>query len=173
MGSQGLDTPTPMFYSTPTIADAAGAGIGIVAMKTMAGAFHDKERTQPIDCRAALKWVLQDENITTAIPGITTFEQLEQNASVNENIALTEEEKSHLALSSLEGGLYCQACEKCVGDCPRRLPIPELMRAYMYTYGYGDAAAAHHLLTGDQRQLFFPVSDNYISRWFIPLCAGG
>jgi predicted aldo/keto reductase-like oxidoreductase len=32
-----------------TIAKAAKAGIGIVAMKTMAGGFHNKERKQPIN----------------------------------------------------------------------------------------------------------------------------
>jgi predicted aldo/keto reductase-like oxidoreductase len=41
------------------VAKAAKAGIGIVAMKTMAGGFHDKERQQPINCKAALKFVLQ------------------------------------------------------------------------------------------------------------------
>ena len=51
------------------IAKAADAGIGIIAMKTMAGAYLDKERKKPINCKAALKFVLQDEHVTTAIPG--------------------------------------------------------------------------------------------------------
>ncbi len=75
------------------IAEAAAAGIGIIAMKTMAGAFHDKERTKPVNCKAALKWVLQDPNVTTAIPGITTFDQLTENAGVNNDLAMTEDEK--------------------------------------------------------------------------------
>jgi aryl-alcohol dehydrogenase-like predicted oxidoreductase len=58
------------------IAEAAASGVGIIAMKTMAGAFYDRERTKPVNCRAALKWVLQDPNVTTAIPGITTFDHL-------------------------------------------------------------------------------------------------
>jgi predicted aldo/keto reductase-like oxidoreductase len=126
---------------------AAKAGLGIVAMKTMAGGFHDKERKQPINCKAALKFVMQDENITTAIPGITNFDHLTMNASVNYDLTLTTEEQVDLAVGKSEGGLYCQGCERCVPNCPKGLPIPEIMRAYMYTYGYSDSRQARELLT--------------------------
>jgi uncharacterized protein len=129
------------------IAAAAKAGIGIVAMKTMAGGFHDKERKQPINCKAALKFVLQDENITTAIPGNTSFDQLNMNVSINTDLKMTDEEKASLLLGKSEGGLYCQGCEHCVPNCPQGLPIPEIMRAYMYTYGYRAPELAHSLLT--------------------------
>jgi len=128
------------------MAEAAGAGLGIIGMKTMAGGFYDRLRTRPINCKAALKWVLQDENLTTTIPGITSFEMLNENASVNEDITLTDEEKASLALAPAEGGLYCQGCGRCTALCGRRLPIPEIMRAYMYTYGYGTPRNARTLL---------------------------
>ncbi|MCB9259850.1 MAG: aldo/keto reductase [Ignavibacteriales bacterium] len=129
------------------IADAANVGIGIVAMKTMAGGFHDRERTKPINCKAALKFVLQDENVTTSIPGITNFDQLNMNASINYDLTMTEQEKIDLVLEDkLEGGLYCQGCESCKKHCTKSLPIPEIMRAYMYTYGYNDSKKAHELL---------------------------
>jgi predicted aldo/keto reductase-like oxidoreductase len=130
------------------IAEAAAAGVGIIAMKTMAGAFHDKERTKPVNCRAALKWVLQDTNVTTAIPGITTFDQLTENAGVNNDLAMTEDEKSSLVPGQSEGGLYCPGCPGCTDRCTRGLPVPDIMRAYMYTYGYGDARLAQDLLAG-------------------------
>jgi predicted aldo/keto reductase-like oxidoreductase len=129
------------------IAAASKAGLGIVGMKTMAGGFHDKERTKPINCKAALKFVLQDENVTTAIPGITNFDHLKMNASVNFDLALTADEQADLNDGKSEGGLYCQGCEQCVPNCPKNLPIPDIMRAYMYTYGYRDQQQAHSLLT--------------------------
>jgi uncharacterized protein len=129
-----------------TIAKAAKAGIGIVAMKTMAGGFHDKDRTQPINCKAALKFVLQDENVTTAIPGNTNFDQLAMNASINYDLKMTSQEEADLLTGKTHGGLYCQGCEHCVPHCPKRLPIPEIMRAYMYTYGYRNSGQARELL---------------------------
>ena len=136
------------------VAQAAEKGIGIIGMKTMAGAFHDKEKTRPVNCKAALKWVLQDSNVTTAIPGITSFDMLAENAGVNEDLTMTDEEKGDLVLGKSDSGLYCQGCEQCVPRCTRGLPIPEIMRAYMYTYGYGDPRMAHALLS----ELAVPVN---------------
>jgi predicted aldo/keto reductase-like oxidoreductase len=129
-----------------SIERAGKAGIGVVAMKTMAGAFYDKARQRPINCVAALKWVLQNPYVTTAIPGITSYEMLEMNARVNQDLELTEEERASIAYGPPEGGLYCDSCGTCVEGCPHRLPIPGFMRAYMYTYGYRDLAMARELL---------------------------
>jgi predicted aldo/keto reductase-like oxidoreductase len=128
------------------IAKAAKAGIGIVAMKTMAGGFHDKDRKQPINCKAALKFVLQDEHVTTAIPGNTNFDHLAMNASINRDLMMTAQEEADLLIGKSQGSLYCQGCEHCVPNCPKGLPIPEIMRAYMYTYGYRDSRQAQDLL---------------------------
>lgn len=131
------------------IAEATAAGLGIIAMKTMAGAFWDKQRTQPINTKAALKWALQNPNITTAIPGMTTFDQLKSNLEVVRDLKLTPEELYDLKMGESQNlaGLYCQNCERCVPQCPKALPIPEMMRAYMYAYGYRNLAAAHELVT--------------------------
>jgi uncharacterized protein len=128
------------------IALAAEKGIGIVAMKTMAGGFSDKERMHPINCVAALKWVMQDKNICTAIPGIVTFDQMIQNFSVMENLEMTEQEKADLEASKQLAGLYCDGCGECLSQCKKHLPVNELMRAFMYTYGYRQAGKASVLL---------------------------
>jgi aryl-alcohol dehydrogenase-like predicted oxidoreductase len=54
------------------LAYAAKAGMGIVAMKTTAGAARDKNRTQPLNINAALKWVLQNENISSIVSGMSS-----------------------------------------------------------------------------------------------------
>ncbi len=128
------------------IAGAARAGVGVVAMKTMAGAFFDKDRKEPVNCRAALKWALQEQNVTTSIPGITTFDHLTENLSVATDLTLTEPEKAVLRLGQTQGGLYCNGCSGCVGSCSRSLPIPEIMRAYMYAHGYRNAVMARDLI---------------------------
>jgi predicted aldo/keto reductase-like oxidoreductase len=118
-----------------SIAYAAKKGIGIVAMKTQGG--RRLQQTQEVNHTAALKWVLNDENVTTAIPGMTTFNQLDLNMSVMNDLALSRKEKGDLAsAATLKGLLYCQQCRACVSTCPSRAEIPDMMRAYMYAEAY-------------------------------------
>jgi predicted aldo/keto reductase-like oxidoreductase len=129
------------------IKKANKAGIGIVTMKPMAGGgFLDKERTKPINSTAALKWVLSNTDVTTAIPGMTDFDQLDLNVKILADISITEDEKKDLMIASAETGLYCTGCTKCLGACKMNLPVPDLMRAYMYAYGYANPGMAHSLL---------------------------
>jgi len=129
------------------IEKAAAAGIGVVAMKTLAGGWLDRERTKPVNVQAALKWVLSNPNVHTTIPGITAFDQLETDLKIMKDIVLTDQEKADLVAEASLPGLYCNACSNCVPGCPNNLPIPELMRAYMYAYGYHNAAMASELVS--------------------------
>lgn len=130
-----------------SIKKAAGAGIGIVAMKTLAGGgFLDKERTKKINASAALKWALANHDVTTAIPGMTDFDQLDQNVKLLMDITLTDSEKNDLIAAIPETGLYCTGCLRCMSTCSAKLPVHDLMRAYMYAYGYSNTSLAHSLL---------------------------
>jgi predicted aldo/keto reductase-like oxidoreductase len=130
------------------IKKASQAGIGIVAMKTMAGGgFLDKEKTKPINSTAALKWVLSNPDVTTTIPGMTDFDQLDLNLKILSDITITEQEKKDLFIAINEKGLFCTGCTKCLGTCVKNLPVPDLMRAYMYAYGYSSPGMAHTLLS--------------------------
>lgn len=130
------------------IKKANQAGIGIVAMKTLAGGgFLDKEKTKPINSTAALKWVLSNSDITTTIPGMTDFDQLDLNIKILSDISITEQEKKDLLIASAEKGLYCTGCTICLNTCTMKLPVPDLMRAYMYAYGYSNPSMAYSLLS--------------------------
>jgi predicted aldo/keto reductase-like oxidoreductase len=122
---------------------AAGKGVGVVAMKTQGGRRLQEEGKVEVNHEAALKWVLNDENVCTTIPGMTTFDQLNLNLKVKNNLTLSEGEKRELQLASmLKGTLYCQNCRACVSTCSHRVEIPTLMRAYMYAQGYGNLIQA-------------------------------
>ena len=129
-----------------SMAKAAGAGLGIVVMKAMGGRQLQEDARQPIEPAPALKWVLQDPNVHTIIAGFTTFDQMNVDLSVMRDHTLTKSEKAHLRWAASQVGLYCQGCGQCLNQCVQQLPIPELMRAYMYTYGYRNLREAQDLI---------------------------
>ena len=135
------------------IASAAQAGLGIIAMKTVAGAFWDRDRKFPINVRAALKWVLQSENVHTIIPGVENFDQLAQNVGVMEDLHLTAQEEEDLRFGEKMklAGLYCAQCGACREQCPFGLEIPAVMRSFMYAYGYRQPAKAKATLLERER----------------------
>jgi predicted aldo/keto reductase-like oxidoreductase len=126
------------------IARASQAGLGIIGMKAIRGAFSQPPTIKNIT--GSLKWILQDQNVHTVIPGFTTFEHLETDLSIMEDLTLTEPEKIELQKEASVSGLYCQGCRQCLGQCPEHLPIPDLMRAYMYTYAYRNLTHAQDLV---------------------------
>lgn len=130
------------------IRSASQAGLGIVAMKTMAGAFWDKEQKKPINTRAALKWVLKNENITTTVPDCSNNDQLIQDIEVMSDLNLSEKELQDLNPPSegLSSGIYCQQCDNCMDQCPNRVDIPAYMRSYMYAFGHHNLPYAKYSL---------------------------
>jgi predicted aldo/keto reductase-like oxidoreductase len=131
-----------------TIDQAANKGIGLVAMKTQAGGAKrpdpklDKPLT-PASQTALLKWVLNHNTITTAIPGYTTYEQLEQNFSVASNLTYSAEEQEFLSDKNVAANAqFCVQCSKCRPDCPLGVDIPQLMRSHMYAVQYSNHSLA-------------------------------
>lgn len=126
------------------IARASQAGLGIVAMKAVRGGFQQPPSAKSIT--GSFKWILQDPNVHTVIAGFTAFEHIELDLSIMNDLNLTEPEKMELQKEASLPGLYCQGCKHCLGQCPQKIPIPDLMRAYMYTYGYRSVAHAQDLV---------------------------
>ncbi len=134
------------------IANAAKAGLGVVAIKLIRGDI--KKGEPPVNPAASLKWVLQDRNVHATIPGFSNYEEMNMDLSVMEDLNLTVAEKNDLKKETAYPGLFCQGCGQCLKQCPAELPIPDLMRAYMYMYGYRQPSLAHGLL----KSLEFPNS---------------
>lgn len=132
------------------IAKASKAGIGIVGMKSMAGGDLGKNSDQPVNFKAALKWALNNPHVHTTIPGIINFKQMKENFSVMEDLSLTSEEKNFIHAASAKAGLYCNGCNTCTDSCRKGLPIPDLMRAHMYAYGYREMKKAREVLDEHQ-----------------------
>jgi uncharacterized protein len=125
---------------------AAKAGLGIVAMKVMAGGLR---RAKPGDkiydtfkregaLYAALKWVLRNPNVGTTIPSITDMDQLDENMRAMTETFSEGDEK--LLAEHLEyiRPMYCRMCGECNGSCPKGLPVADMLRYLVYAEGYGE-----------------------------------
>jgi len=132
------------------IREAAAAGLGVIAMKTQAGVYWDRSRRRKINMKAALKWVLRDENVHTSIPAFMNFEEMEEDISIMEDPELTEQEKIDLGMGNKMGfpGNFCQQCGRCLPLCPEGIDIPLLMRSHMYAHSYGQPRKARWALSG-------------------------
>jgi predicted aldo/keto reductase-like oxidoreductase len=130
------------------MARAAKAGIGLVAMKTQckqawskeSGAAGPEYHEGSIWHSALLKWALRLESVATAIPGYTTFQQLETDWPVAFNLDFSADEAKFLASPGVQlalGGV-CRQCGGCAGSCPRGVDVPALVRAHMYAADYGN-----------------------------------
>ena len=124
---------------------AAESGIGIVAMKTLAGGsrWPNPESRQNYStstvAKAILRWVVNNEFIHSAIPGFSNFDQFNDDAEIASNLEYTDEEKKLLNDNNIKLSLgFCRQCKTCLASCPNDTDIPALMRTYMYAAQYGD-----------------------------------
>ena len=107
----------------PAIARAHEANLGVVAMKVFAGEYLDKERNKPVNKAAALKWVLQDEHVHTAILTMRTYQDLQTNMQVMADLTMTDQERKDLAEACQSSGLYCLGCEECKVNCSMQFNV--------------------------------------------------
>jgi len=118
------------------IVQAAQAGIGIVAMKTQAGGYKKGKMEGLTPHQAALKYVLDDRNVATAVPGVTTLEQIDECAgAMGVTVSrgdLGELREYHAFLK----GRICTLCGGCTGECPYGVSYGDYLRAMMYHDGY-------------------------------------
>jgi hypothetical protein len=136
------------FKSDPAIkeaiARAAKAGIGIVAMKTQAGGYETKELGDISPNQAALKWVLQDANVSTTVPSMVNLDQIKEDVAVmHMDFKLTRAESQILErYGKAIAPYYCLRCGQCEGTCPQGVDIPTVNRCLMYAEGYRDLVVA-------------------------------
>ncbi len=135
---------------------AASKGIGLVAMKTQCAQYWYRQYIPESSLKyykgrimhtAVLKWALRHPFIATAIPGYTTYEQMEEDFSVAYDLEYTPEEKQFLNDREVKLSLgYCHQCRQCLSTCPRAVDIPTLMRTHMYATCYSNFHEARDAL---------------------------
>ena len=137
------------FASDPSYTEAVDKlhreGIGVIAMKVMARANGRGRGSQqppkpPDYFAAALKWAIRNPNIATTVPSMTDIDQLEQNFGVMAQTFTDADAKVLTARLEEIGPYFCRMCGKCEGQCPKGLPVADMVRFVMYADGYGQFA---------------------------------
>jgi len=118
------------------VAMAAKSGIGIVAMKTQAGGYKKGKMEGLNPHQAALKYALTDQNVSTAVPGVTTVEEIEECAAVMGTSFSTRNVDELKQYHAFLRGRICTLCGGCTGECPHDVPYRDLLRVVMYHDGY-------------------------------------
>ncbi|WP_321477746.1 aldo/keto reductase [uncultured Paludibaculum sp.] len=149
-----------------TLIDKANAaGMGIVAMKVMAGGFRQNKQGSPMfeklsktgTMAAALKWAVRRPAIHTSIPGIMDSDQLDENfKAVAAGYKKELDDKLLAAQLKYISPLYCRFCGTCNGKCAQGLPVSDIIRYVSYAEGYGEFALGrenYQTLPGELQQV--------------------
>ena len=129
----------------PGIALAHRMGLGTVAMGPVGGGRlgAPSEAIQALlpgkvesSAEMALRFVLSNPNVNIALSGMSTIEQLEENARVADNTSpLSSDELKQIEAMMQENerlaGLYCTGCNYCM-PCPQGINIPAVFSFMNY-----------------------------------------
>jgi predicted aldo/keto reductase-like oxidoreductase len=148
----------PRSDMTAAIRAARKSGMGIVAMKALAGGASRvargdrvygadpqalaKQLSQPGAPVAAIKWVLRNESVDTAIVCMANQEELDENIQAMAQTYTDKDDKLLNAQLAYIGPTYCRMCGACKGVCDKGVPVSDMLRFASYADGYGQFAMA-------------------------------
>ncbi len=125
----------------PVIRKAEKQGMGVIAMKTLAGAKHaDLDRFKRDGAsfeQAALRWALSHEELSGAVITISNVEQLRNYLAVS-GTRMTAADRDILKYyAEVFGREICRiGCGACLASCPKGVNVAEIMRYQMYFENY-------------------------------------
>jgi aryl-alcohol dehydrogenase-like predicted oxidoreductase len=125
---------------------AHAAGVGFVAMKTLAGAKGadlDRFKARQVTFKqAALKWVLANPRVSNLVISIGNRRQVDEYVAAS-GAALTEADGAVLEeYAELFSDQVCRFCNACEPACPDDVRIADILRFSMYFHEYGDERTA-------------------------------
>ncbi len=115
-------------------------GIGVIVMKPLAGGALD-------DGTLAIKYILNNPNVSVIIPGMDSIEQVKENASVPTlDYTLTDKEEEKIeGIQQKLGNRFCRRCGYCA-PCAVGIDIPVqfLMEGYYTRYNLKEWAKTRY-----------------------------
>ncbi|MBF0282938.1 MAG: aldo/keto reductase [Magnetococcales bacterium] len=143
------------FPKVPEVLKAAHAkGVGIIAMKTLAGAKDSgvkPEGATPFP-HAAFKWVLQHPEVSGLVVTIKTTDELDLYLQASGQAFAAADQRALDHYAALFGSDYCRTgCGTCQSACPAGVEIGAILRHHMYFADYGDEKRAMQEYAGLER----------------------
>jgi uncharacterized protein len=139
--------PIGGIYRDKAIKKLHDAGIGVIAMKVLVAltglnlkTFDNKPPTTGEGPLAGIKWVLQNPAIGTTVPHMKTIPELEMNFRAMSEPYMPKDEKLLYVMNEQIRPDYCRMCYECKGQCPKGMPVTDVLRFL----AYNDFAGNYH-----------------------------
>ncbi len=119
--------------------EAKKRGIGVVAMKTLAGAkeMNLEAGDEPFET-AALKWVLKHPEVSGLVVTIKTVSDLDLYLRASGKGFTAADQEVLDRYARIYGRQYCRTgCNDCEADCPKGVEVATVLRYRMYFKDYG------------------------------------
>ncbi len=136
---------------------AASVDLGVVAMKTLKGAKHRGllELRDEADSytQAAFKWVLSSPSVSCLVVSFSELQHVDEYLYASGQRPSSQDHALLEKYDRLIAGKHCyQHCGACLGSCPEKLPIDDVLRYRMYFEDYADEKEAMRLYSLLERQ---------------------
>jgi predicted aldo/keto reductase-like oxidoreductase len=120
----------------------AAANIGVIAMKVVValsgigmgrgGSGTQSKKKEGEGPLAGIKWVLSNPAIGVTVPNMNSIEELEMNMRALSEPYTPADEQLLFTLNERIRPDYCRMCYQCDGNCPKGMPVAEVLRFLAY-----------------------------------------
>jgi uncharacterized protein len=131
--------PIGGFYRNNAVAKLHKAGVGVIAMKVVVGLtglniknFDNPPASKGEGPLAGIKWVLNNPAIGTTVPHMKTIPELEMNFRAMSEPFTPADEKTLYVMNEQIRPDYCRMCYECSGQCPKGMPVTDVLRFLAY-----------------------------------------
>jgi len=149
-------------YRDAAVKKLQDAGIGVIAMKVVVAltglnlkGFDNPPARKGEGPLAGIKWVLKNPAIGTTVPFMQTIPELEMNFRAMSEPYMPADEKLLYVLNEQIRPMYCRMCYECKGQCPKGVPVTDVLRFL----AYNDFAGNYHQAVANFRGLGREIRD--------------
>jgi aryl-alcohol dehydrogenase-like predicted oxidoreductase len=124
--------------------EARARGVGVVAMKTLAGARDmDLDPRGAVFEHAAFKWVLQHPEVAGLVVTMKRVKDMDLYLQASGTEFSAADQYTLDRYAARFGSDYCRTgCSDCETNCPAKVPIASILRYQMYFENYADEKLA-------------------------------